>query len=94
MGVWGRDVKGESSWAEKTECINSRYNLKNLPAGTRMGRIRKENMRIRTDLMRDLPARTYRRVLRWTGHTQKADEGRYLRRVMYRGGSGRRYAQS
>ena len=47
-----------------------------------MDRIRKEKVRRRAGIGRELASRIDQRVLRWFGHLERMDESRLTRRVM------------
>ena len=49
---------------------------------SRMGRVKKEEVRRRAGIGKELASRVDQRVLRWFGHVERMDENRLARRVL------------
>ena len=56
--------------------------LRSLVGGSRMDRVRNEEMRRRAGRERELVSREDQGVLRWFGHVERMDEYRMARRVL------------
>ena len=56
--------------------------LRSLVGGSRMDRVRNEEVRRRTGIERELASRADQRVLRWFGHVERMDEYRMARSVL------------
>ena len=64
--------------------------LRSMSGVTRLDRIRNEEVRRRTGVVKELSVRADQRGLRWFGHMERMDEERLAKRVMKSEVSGRR----
>ena len=62
--------------------------LRSMCGVTRMDRVRNEEVRRRTGVVRDLAGRAEQCVLRWFGHVERMEEGRLVKRIVRSSGKG------
>ena len=75
--AWGMKVtEGQKLNVFEMKCLRSMTGV------SRLDRVRNEVVRVRMGVMRELAARVDMNVLRWSGHVERIDNDRLLKKVM------------